>query len=144
MFGQILYVLLSLYVILCKCDLTIDDCVTPSTPCCNLAVESIKPKKFYIKGSCEDYWKNRGKLLANIDFTDYKCDGWTCECQDFEARFKERSNFLLEKEADQHCAGSRPAPHTDSSTSLASSWVVCIGVVLGLYSLNYGTTSTAM
>ena len=144
MFGQILFALLSLCVLFSKCDLRMDDCETATTPCCNLAVENIITKNVNIQGSCEDYWKNRAKILANSYLTDFKCQGWTCDCPDFEARFKERSNALLEEEADQHCAGSRPAPHTDSSSSLASSWVFCIAGVLGLFSLNYGTTSNTL
>merc|ERR1711887_258171 len=126
------FLLLSVCVVLTNSNLAFEDCESATTECCNLAVENIKAKKFNIKGNCESYWKNKARILANSK-TSYECkEGWICDCPDFEKKFEAQSTWLLEKEADKHCADSRPQPQRAGSSFLAISWAVCGAALLAL------------
>ena len=128
--------LLGIFPTLSRCDLRMKDCDRATTDCCDLAVENIKAKNVKITGECDSYWKSKTQILANFLMKDYECDNWICDCPDFQQKFREKSRYLAEKEADQRCADSAPQLYSDSGNSVGFSKIMLPVVILGLYAVN--------
>jgi len=127
MFFKICLLLASM-VYLSRCT-TLEDCKTATTECCDLAVENLwtlKLNNVKVDVTCDVYWQRKQELFSNFSFKNYNCGTWTCDCPNFEQKFRDISRVLFEKEADslfQHC---KPQASDSGATNTGLKYFVAI------------------
>ena len=131
--------LLTICFLLSSCKLKLKDCVDASPGCCDLVVGNMNVTKKLFSGNCEHYWNNREEIIQNLNFKNFHCNDWICECPNIEQKIEEESRDLTRKHANEYCKGSQPQPFRDHTITTTSSGLLCIWAFLTLYA---GSTCT--
>ena len=109
MFYSNICLFLSTIIALSSCITRLENCKTATTECCDLATEDLWNQKLdnvKVDVACPVYWEKNKELFSKFYFKNYKCGTWTCDCPNFEQKFRDISRVLLKREADmrfQHC-----------------------------------------